>query len=170
MVLVIGIDPGKKGGISRIDTEEPSRPVQAVPLFYNTKTKELDVHACMDFLEAVEPTLIIIEHQQARPMQGKSGAIMMKDYGGLLACCRLSSPLKGVIEVKPRDWQKVIIPNALPKQSKQASIEHVLQCYPEVTVPQTPRSKVYHDGVTDSVCLAEYGVRMLLPGFNPIDL
>ena len=55
-------------------------------------------------------------------------------------------------------------PQALKKEvlagtakDKQAAIDHCLSAYPGVRLMATDKSRTYHSGMADAICIAEYG-------------
>ena len=153
-MVIIGIDPGKKGGIAVLTTagklvsyHRLEGVIDLVNYLRNTATSEKGV--CR----------VYVEKCQAMSKGGvKQGVKGMFNYGmgfgkilGVLSGLGLSHDL-----VSPRTWQKKMIPGAKIGESKQAAKVKAFQLYPnESFIPTGCRTP--HDGVIDAVLIAEYG-------------
>ena len=148
----IGIDPGKNGGIAWINTD--SKTTCGLILPHKTHAGTLDVSELSYILRDLKGPLCVVEKQQARPMQGRSGSIMMAEYGKILATLEIC----GIpyTEVTPRNWQKHILPPFKKGESKKCSIAHAKQYFPKVSLRRTQRCTTDHDGIADSLCIAKY--------------
>lgn len=152
--MIIGIDPGKKGGLCAMSEE--GRVVDACPM--------PDEHAVADYLKQWLGydgiRRVYLECQTARPGQG---VVSMFNFGvhygtiqGLLIALRIPYEL-----VRPVKWQQVAH-HGLPKKKKEnpksVSLRAIRQLYPDLNlIPKGCRKP--HDGLIDAVLIAHYGLR-----------
>jgi len=146
-MIYAGIDPGKKGGLSIIFEDGE---IRCVPLSHGSLISYckafsglLDVRFC---LEAVH----------AMPKQGvRSTFTFGEEFGyikGVLEAYGISYQ-----EIPPERWKKEFGLNT----DKKKSIEVCKALFPSVNLLATERSRVEHDGMAESLLLAEYGRRKL---------
>ena len=146
--IVVGIDPGIKGALTRI-TETTQ---EAIPM--PTIGKEIDAHSVAVWLREQRPDLVIIEKVGAMPNQGVTS---MFNFG------RGTGKLLGVLEalaipyheVRPQAWKKAILHGTA--HDKQAAIDYVSARYPDLPLI-LPRCRKPSDGIADATCMAVYGV------------
>lgn len=153
--MIIGIDPGKAGGIAYI---APNGQANARPM--PILGKEIDGHDLAVMLNELRPDVVIIEKSQAMPGQGVTSMFNYgMGFGRLLGICEaLGIPYR---LVTPQAWKKTIL--AGTAKDKDAAISFVRRAYPGIDL--TPgRKRVPHDGMADAVCLAEYGRQLMSKG------
>ena len=146
-MYIVGIDPGKKGGIAVLKTcgeLVDMRPMgEAYELAAILRSMQDKVTRCY------------VEKSQAMPGQGTKS---MFTYGtgfgkilGVLETLQISHDL-----VPPQKWQKKMIPGAEKGTSKKAALMKAKQLWPKESFVlkgcRTP-----HDGIVDAVLIAEYG-------------
>lgn len=148
---VIGIDPGKKGGVAYTAIDG----IQAVPM--PLIGKDIDGRILAQALNDIIPDLVVIEKVHAMPKQGVTSMFNFgKGYGQLIGICEaLFLPY---ILVTPQAWKKKVL--AGTSKDKHAAIQYCQQRYPSVSLIP-PRGRVPHDGMADAVCLVEYGMSYL---------
>lgn len=152
---VIGIDPGKKGGIAFLDNEYPE---------YNFTTvmpmagQELDMDEVRSIIDNCEPRVVVIEKVASMPKQGVSSTFTFgKGYGQVLGiCAAFRIPIELVL---PQRWKNNVL--AGTKKDKDASIAYVRRVFPSLQIINE-RCREPHDGMTDALCIAEYGRRKFL--------
>lgn len=152
---VVGIDPGLKGGIAILsDTDSPA----VIPM--PVAGKEIDVHYIKGWLGGLAgfPVYVWIEKVHSMPQQGVASTFnFAMNYGVVIGAVQsLGYPLQ---LVAPQTWKKVILKDT--DRSKAAAIAYVLRRFPDVNLYETPRSRTLHDGMAESVCIAEYGLLQL---------
>ena len=153
--VFIGIDPGKKGAVAVLDGGR----VHALRLPFKAQGGVLDALTLSKYLLQFPGALCAIEEQVARPAQGRSGGIMMRGYGSLLAVLEVCEV--DYIVVKPKVWQQEMLGSFPRGESKIASA-----AYCEATFLAAARLLWYqksgrpHDGVTDALCIAAYRERI----------
>lgn len=148
-MIVVGIDPGLKGGLARMRgwTQD------AIPMPV-TPDKKIDGHAVAMWLRADRPDLVVIEKVGAMP---KQGVVSMFNFG------EGYGTLKGVLDalairyvlVTPQKWKRAVLDGT--ERDKKAAIEFVSNKYPDINlIPKGCRKP--SDGIADAVCIADYGV------------
>ena len=153
--MIVGIDPGKAGGIAYID---PAGGATARPM--PVAGKEIDGHELANALRGLVIDTVIVEKAQAMPGQGVTS---MFNYGagfgkilGVLDTLGVAYRL-----VTPQQWKKVVLAGT-PKD-KAAAVAFCRRAYPGVSL--TPgRKRTPHDGMADALCMAEYGRQLMIPG------
>lgn len=153
--MIVGIDPGKAGGIAYI---APNGAVNGQPM--PLVGKEIDGHALAQELRHLGPDTVIVEKSQAMPGQGVTS---MFNYGvgfgrllGILEALGLPYRL-----VTPQAWKGVVL--AGTAKDKDAAIAFVRRAYPSINLTPGQKRKP-HDGIADAVCIAEYGRQLMIPG------
>lgn len=153
--MIVGIDPGKSGGIALISANGQASGI-AMPII----GKDIDGHELASILSNTQPSVVIIEKVGAMPKQGVTSTFTFgTGYGRLLGVCEaLAIPYR---LVTPQAWKKVVL--AGTAKDKDAAIAFVKRAFPMVDL--TPgRKRVPHDGIADAVCLAEYGRQLMAKG------
>lgn len=154
-MIIIGIDPGKSGGIASINAAGQASG-DVMPII----GKDIDGHALAGMLTAAAPDLVIIEKVGAMPKQGVTSTFTFgTGYGRLLGVCEaLGIPYR---LVTPQAWKKTVL--AGTAKDKDAAIAFVRRAFPMIDL--TPgRKRVPHDGIADAACLAEYGRQLMSKG------
>lgn len=171
-MLIVGIDPGLRGGIAFMD--EASHQIidlQPMPTKLGARGKKaIDPCAVWDML-AVNPAdqyaLVVVELVGADPKWGKATIWSFAEgVGRLLAALELARyPIE---RPTPQLWKKTILEGT--DKSKEAAIGYVQGRFPGVdlfrqkeTKPEEKESKPC-DGLAEAVCMAEYGFRKLSGG------
>lgn len=154
MIDIVGIDPGKTGGLASLIVDIDGSIISSEAIVMPLQTDgRADIRLVRQYCQTTD--IVVIEQQKARRMQGVNRAgVMMEEYGRLLGClCGLDIHL---FEVMPKTWQSVlgIEPNG---HTKNQSIQRVQRLLPELNLKRSPRCKIYHDGMADAVNLALYG-------------
>lgn len=155
-MIIIGIDPGKKGAAAVLDFQDISVNDRAVIA--------RDYHSAGDIARALSDALwgknldyvrAYIEDVHAMPKQGvKSMFTFGQEAGfwtGLLAGMGIEP-----IKVAPQKWQNATIKGMAGKTTKERAIRFAMAAFPSVQLCPTPRSKP-HDGIADALCIAYYG-------------
>lgn len=150
-MTVVGIDPGKEGGIAVI---AGGRAVFAEPM--PLIAEEIDVKRFLDIVQSHEANLVMFEKPATPPGKGSVSSALKQgvNFGMLLGACEvLNVPYQ---LVHPSRWKTRVF--GASKGDKNVAINHVRKKYPSVDL--TPGRKVKpHDGIADAVCIAEYGVK-----------
>ena len=174
--MIIGIDPGVKGGISIIDRGAIIKTL-AMPLsssFVKDKESQYpNVVSILSFIEEFPEAPVLME--SLRPIRGSNAFSTFKlgRYFGMI-----EGALTGINReprlILPRIWTKKIWtpedevydlkrPNKNPKKkprinTKATSLNAVMRLYPGQDSFFIPKGKrVYHDGIVDATLIALYG-------------
>lgn len=148
--IFIGIDPGKKGGIACIDTEEN------ISFTVPYGDKEL-IDLCRDVsYDGIKDVVCCLEKVSAMPGQG---VVSMFSFGQSVGY------IKGVLEsfripyqeITPKRWKGEFGLNS----EKAASAEVCRKLFPDVNLLATPNCKKPHDGMAEALLMAEYARRKL---------
>jgi crossover junction endodeoxyribonuclease RuvC len=156
MTIYIGFDPGLHGGVAVI---YPGGAAEAYPMLVSGG--EIDARAIAVEIGSIEdnnqgPVVAIVEKVGAMPKQGVSSTFKFgKGYGtilGVLGALGIRTEL-----VTPQAWKKVIL--AGMGHEKADAIAWCRRAYPAVDLVP-PGCRVPHDGMAESLAIADYGRRM----------
>lgn len=158
----IGLDPGVDGGIAVLSLN-PKLPAHAfvTPTVKTAKgRRRIDRVRAWGILASFPDAFIAIEQVNAAPMKKRvQGTTSMFNFGcdfgiwlGIITALR-----RPYVEVDPRTWKRAIL-GGTPKD-KAAAIGFAQMFFPSVSLLATPRCKVFHTGIADALCLAEYARR-----------
>ena len=169
--LVIGIDPGKKGGIVALD-------LQGFPVEWLAADHPSDGYCrgkgrqgvylvrdmaewLRDRMEGGRVALVVIETQQVRSAQA-GGLTIGMGWGLWLGIVgTLGLPLE---RVNPQRWQRDLWGKRKPgADTKTASIDYVRTRGPALPLKWKRRTND-HDGLSDAACLALWGLKQLARG------
>ena len=150
-MIVIGIDPGKKGGVVVLRNCGDVTKVDNALMMPSSAS---------DLAEIVAPPLLVggwvayVENVHAMPGQGVTSMFNFgKGFGeilGVLAALNIRTEL-----VSPQKWKRAVL--AGTDRDKAAAIRFVQENYPAIDL--TPgRCRVPQDGIADAVCIAHYGM------------
>jgi crossover junction endodeoxyribonuclease RuvC len=129
-VRVCGIDPGVRGGLAIVETNDGTAPrlVDAIDIpTVGTGSKErVDPHAVRAWIANHHPDQAIIERAQAMPKQGASSGFKYGRATGALeaviACCEIP-----VTIIEPTAWKKA---HHLRGKDKEGARQLALQLFP----------------------------------------
>ena len=167
----VGIDPGKSGGIAAI-FDSGEHQVGALPV---TKENEIDIEELRGKLlvlrEYGEIHCVLEDVHSIFGMSAKSNF----QFGRVLGILEGVLGATGIdfIKITPKVWQKEIWANTTPISSltgkklkngnpqvkidtKGTSLMVAKELFPNVNLLATKRSKVPHDGIVDSLLMAEF--------------
>lgn len=148
---LIAVDPGLKGGIAVLANGS----ITAVPM--PLAGKGLDLGAIAGIIREASPAWIIVEKVAARPGQGVTS---MFNFGlGYGAVQGIAAALSVPVElVTPQRWKSTVLHGTA--KDKLSAIAFCRRVFPSVPLV-LPRCRSPHDGLADSLCLLEYGRRVL---------
>lgn len=155
--MVIGIDPGLKGGICLAWADTETWGLCAMPVM-GSGIDLVELKGILINPRSVPPPeLVVIEKVHSMPKQGVASSFKFGDGFGSLKglCVGLALPF---ILVTPQKWKKTVLAGYDWKGNKDASIVYVKQRYPGISLRPTERSRVDSHGLADAVCLAQYGI------------
>lgn len=167
----IGIDPGLQGAIAILAPDEIV--VGPMPVVSAAKggRDQYDLPAIVELLDTqaaihgAHHVLVTCEKLQPMPME-KGGTIANYYRGRSMAivegiCTALGIPYQ---LVSPREWQKWAHAGTSGEDTKQRSIMAAQRMFPGVSLLRTPKSRVPHDGMAESLLLASWARRTLTNG------
>lgn len=150
--ICVGIDPGKSGGISIIWA---GGTITSIPWSDDEYIEFMDVVAAKYVCEGT-PIMCCVEKVGAMPGQGVTSMFSFgKSAGfieGVLQAFRIPYQL-----IPPQKWKKEFGLNS----SKQKSIDVCKKLFPNVSLRRTERCTTDHDGMAESLLMAEYARRKL---------
>ena len=150
-MIYIGIDPGKNGGIAKINTDTGF--VKAFTFSEESLISELECYFMFD----KSPLRCVLEKVNAMPGQGVVSMFNFgQNYGfiqGVLKAYRIPYEL-----VTPQKWKKEFSCTS----DKNTSIEVCKRLFPGVNLKATERCRKDHDGMAEALLLACYAKRHML--------
>lgn len=170
---IIGIDPGKSGGICRLDTSTSMTSLRTgpriesldlCPIVKVKNKKEYDINGMRALLEGANEVWIEKVHSmpvefkyrgKVRKQGGASIFSFGKGYGiwlGLIAGLWIR-----VNEVAPQTWKKFWLKDM--SKDKGSAILRVQQLFPDVNLLPTERSRKLSDAFADAILIAMYGMQ-----------
>jgi crossover junction endodeoxyribonuclease RuvC len=157
-MVIIGIDPGKSGGIAVLrQFNNPKTSIHEMPLLPDNSIDCKNLHTLfVNILFQNEDTICFIEKSQPMPKQGVKGVFSYGvSYGlikGALICAII--PYQ---EIPPQRWKKFF---GLDSDKKKA-VSFAIKLFPEFKDEfYTPRGRLL-DGKAEALLIAEYGRRNL---------
>lgn len=170
MTLIVGIDPGLKGGLCTLEYGK-ILDLSPMPVRKNEvdHENEVDYEKVRDYLERRRPHLVIIERQIVIVGQNlAASAKTMYSFGavvGVLIALRIPYEI-----VSARTWQDIYKNDALAdtsawkysKETKQRSVGIALYLYPDAPLLPTNRCTKPSDGLAEALLLAVYGYRSMI--------
>jgi crossover junction endodeoxyribonuclease RuvC len=161
MRKILGVDPGKSGGLSIIDEAMNLIECYHMPLKKGADGKD---HVCPisvhEILSKHQIELAVIEKVGARPRQGVTS---MFNFGDAYGIVRAISEINSVqtIYVTPQKWRGF---QSLSGLSKEQIAEVAFNIFGEEKIYGRKNNKgtrSVKDGISDSLMIAKYGVRFL---------
>lgn len=151
MKYFLGIDPGKMGSISIIDSDRTVIEVKATPTIKFKKKSEYDVLSMIDIIGYyTKDSFCVIEKSQAMPGQGVVSMFSIGyGYGlwiALLNCFRIP-----FVEIHPRVWSSKLL-KGITQDGKNRNFIAARNLFPHWITTYK-----YERQYADSLLLAEYG-------------
>lgn len=172
MRRILGIDPGKDGGLSIIDEQFNLIASLPMPVILGIKNKRksnkvtklrVDPLQVYEFISRYKPEMAVVE--LVGSMTGDGGASMFSfgdSYGVVRSLAEALCPQ--VIYARPQDWKRF---QGLSGLSKEQIAEVAYEVFGEEQIYGKPykrngqvKRKAF-DGISDSLMIAKYGVRFL---------
>ena len=149
-IYYMGIDPGDNGCLSIL---YPDGAVKSFPFMdYNA----VEVLTSPDIKKLLKKAILTIEEPQifGKSSNPKTLLVLGKNYGYLTGV--LETLDIAYMSVYPSKWKRAFKIAGLPKS---ASIDKVHILYPKANLYRTPKCTTEHDGIADSILIADYGRR-----------
>jgi crossover junction endodeoxyribonuclease RuvC len=153
--MIIGIDPGLRGGIACIAFSGELVQVYPMPVVAD----EVSAVKLKEILTTQNQPIwhVFIESAQAFPKQGISSTFRYGMGFGLVLGVVSALDLPYTL-VKPKAWQLEAHKGTAAKlDPKKKSLLAVERLFPKEAFKATSRSKVAHDGMVDATLIAAYG-------------
>lgn len=161
-VVVLGVDPGQKGGFVSLNHKKQ---IVDKGTFELTKGGDLDFKAYIDRLRALsrKPTVAYLE--EIHSIYGASSASTFS-FGRSYQMAIDGLILLGVDVryVQPKVWQRVMVTVPVRtkfgggKDTKGMALDAARMHFPGEGFLRTPRSRTPHDGLVDAALIALYGL------------
>ena len=158
LMNIIGIDPGINGGITILDEDGGIINQYVMPIIKSSKGKnEIDASGIVRiFMESGQSNSHIgLEKQQAMPKQGVSSTFKTGRGFGLIEGIAVGMMIPYTL-ITPRTWQKEMFNGLGKADTKQLSKQVAQRLFPKIDFRATERCTKIHDGLTDSILIAEY--------------
>lgn len=150
-MIFIGIDPGSKGGISIITTQNENIITQSHA--YSDDMMKIICSDCRKHY-LVGNVFACVEQVHSMPRDGVKGAFSFgRNFGyilGVLEANKIPYQL-----VPPQKWKNEFSLD----NDKQKSIDCAKRLFPNVSLLPTERCRKEHDGMAESLLIAEWGRR-----------
>lgn len=140
---VIGIDPGEKGGIAIIGSNQV-----AVYPYSDTNLKNV-----ANTYRNNPTVTAVVEKVHAMPQQGVTSMFSFGRAAGYIDGVLGANNIP-ITHVPPQIWKKYF---GLLKHGKNASIAMAWKLYPDICLRKSPRCKVDSDGMAEALLIAHYG-------------
>ena len=165
MRVYVGCDPGMTGGLAAVDQEGVLISVIPIPRVHGS-TGPQDYHAIKEWFASIKKMGKVeaaLERISVRPGEGVKSTLTAGTNWGFLKGMLVAIGAR-YVEPTPQAWKKVL---GLPKRSgkerkkgKEDAVVLATQLFPGIDL--TPgRKRIPHDGMADSVLIAEYARRKL---------
>jgi crossover junction endodeoxyribonuclease RuvC len=153
MSRVIGIDPGKSGGVALIDTEALTLAVVDMPVEAATKSRDLTSPTGLAALiHAAAPDYLFLEEVGVRPGEGAVGAFSFGRGLGRIEGVAAGA-LVPVWMVRPQEWKRAL---QVPAE-KERAVTRAKQLFPVAASAFSGPRGGLKDGRAESCLIAFYG-------------
>lgn len=154
-MLILGLDPGKSGGIATICGKVafvdpmPESPAGILALLRGAQAAASLNGGVIAFLEKSQPM----------PRQGVVSVYGYGHHNGFIEGCLQALGIPYTL-LKPQVWQKTMHVGADSKlELKERSVQIAQRLFPQVSLLPTPRCKKPSDGMAEALLIAEHGRR-----------
>lgn len=145
---IIGVDPGKFGGLQII--VQPSESLHTLPMDNNMSQVSNWISSILEGYPN-HSVYAYIEKQWSRPLQDvKKGDILIINYAKILGM--LETMKIPVFLVAPQTWKTSVLGDA--NATKKAAIDFCKATY-------NKEYKLAEDGLSDALCIAHYGLQQI---------
>lgn len=154
MTQIVGVDPGKTGALTIIDTKKLTVSIFDMPIIPigNGKRTEVDSFALYRLLDRFEDISgAVMEDVWSNPNDGHVGAFSFGDSVGTIKGVLHAYTSDPILRVRPQVWKKTMRVTA----DKATSIARAIELVP-CTQPLLTLKK--HDGRAESLLIALFGV------------
>ena len=156
---LMGVDPGKKGGIAILDMET-GKPVAHYKMKIGEDGK-VDVRWLWDVMDRHNVMYVTIEMQYISPNQGHS-MVIGENYGRITGLVD-SFVVIDTLFVSSNEWHKGMFKTKKGEYDKEIAVRWCEENkFPVPRMGKTKQSKKPHDGVAEAWCIGTYGRRHFL--------
>lgn len=149
-LTVLGIDPGKEGGLAFLTSTEVF--VWPMPMAGNVP----DTRRISDTIHRFEPHVIALEKVHSMPGQGVASSFTFGRGVGRLE--GIAEALGVRVElITPQRWKQTVLSGTA--KDKTAAVEFCRRRWPGLTLV-LPRCRKPHEGMADALCIAEAARRL----------
>lgn len=151
---IIGIDPGQKGGIASLWSDQYT----VAPL---TCIASKDLPIIKELVS--KGSIVYIEQVHAMPAQGVSSSFTFGRNLGYIEGLIWAQGIKEIRYVNPRVWQKIVACEGIKERvdRKQRLIKKAQELFPNVNLMRTVRTKVPDSGMADALLIAYAALKLL---------
>ena len=166
--IIIGIDPGLKGGIAFLEETGNLINIACMPIMIHGRRNTVDINALSILLESYEKDRTTVVVEAAQKFSAGTNALTSTwfGFGRITAMLELMKMRHEIIKT-PITWQKTFwtkpkMPKGTKFDTKAASIAAAKRLFPAHDFLPTQRCSKPSDGLTDAALIAEYGRRLNL--------
>lgn len=154
-MLILGIDPGKRGGMAVSDS------ISAETMAMPVAGRSLDIEMIVKWLKEYGSSIsrAYLERAWGIPYRDSVQTFNQGRYYGDIEAVVMTLGIP-LIEITPKEWKRVVL--AGTKKDKRAAIDYVVKKYPGTELRGSSQSRVPHEGIIEAICIAEYGWRMTM--------
>lgn len=153
-VSVVGIDPGKRGGLAYFAPGGVLEELMVMPLRGNGS---VDTRKVREFIERRRPSRIVLELVHAMPHDGRSRLWTFASGVGALESALAETEVP-VTKVDPQRWQNAMLVGLPRGESTKDSARRRCSELWGAERFVLPRGRVPHDGLCDAALLGAYGL------------
>lgn len=154
-MIYVGIDPGQKGGISFVSSKN-NYATFPMPSAYELNEILLNWHKDFNIKHC------FLERAQSMPKQGVKSMFSYGDHYGQIQGILISQKISFSL-IPPKDWQKEMLKGSDQKKTtKERALDIARRLFPKEKFQATIRSTRSHDGMIDSILLAEFCRRKII--------
>lgn len=160
MRKILGVDPGKSGGLSIIDEQLNLIATYPMPTLKIDGKDKVCPKGIQEILSKYDIELAVVELVGARPGQG---VVSMFSFGDSYGVARALAELHAarVIYARPQEWRGFQSLSGLSKEQIAEVAYNVFQAPGIYGRARKDGTKPVRDGISDSLMIAKYGLRFL---------
>lgn len=177
--IILGIDPGKKGGLVFLDPDGNIIAQYVMPLRSkdpkitspSQKEMEVDFLLVRELLQKHAANVCVLEKANPRPGEGVSSSFTSGlNWGYLRVICELAVRSENLFLVSPRVWANKMHTLTIEQESepKKRSLIAAQSYFPTETFLASKRSKVPHEGLVDACLIGLWWVKNKEMIKNPV--
>lgn len=161
MRKILGVDPGRAGGLSIIDEQLNLIACYAMPVFKADDGKaKVCARSINEILSQYEIDLAVVEKVGARPGQGVTSMFSFGDaFGVVRAISEINSAR--IIYPRPQEWRGYQSLSGLSKEQIAEVAFNIFGADQIYGRKNKAGNRSVKDGISDSLMIAKYGVRFL---------